>query len=249
VVICLLFSGFQNARSQSETENEQILRGKVILADGSPVFGAAVDAIAKCDGISFSRYIITAEDGSFSFPLFHRKMLGPDQSETDCKQYQFRASMKEDYWLSSDDNIFTGGVPTIPTVDLPLQLPLVPVQIVLSVRGGKVGFRVWDIATNRFVHAEIYLSRKPIEGKKFGSVQWKTRDDGEFDVQLLPPGDYSVEVQSYPCGTDEYWTASGPVNTFIVQPQTFLEEKISIDIRNIKPLPGDHGRRRENCKP
>lgn len=249
MAVCLFLFGFRNAGSKSQIENDPLLSGKVIFADGSPVYGATVDVLAKCNGVNFSRHTITAGDGSFSLPLFHLKMLEPNQSEADCKQYQFRASMKEDYWLPSDDNVFTGGVPTISTVNLPLELPLAPVQIVLSVRGGKVGFRVWDVATSRFVHAEIYVSRKPVQGKKFGSIEWKTRDDGEFDVQLLPPGDYSVEVQSYPCGTEEYFTASGPVNSFIVQPQTFLEEKISIDVRNIKPLPGDHGHQRENCKP
>ena len=48
--------------------------------------------------------------------------------------------------------------------------------------------------------------------------------------------------------TDNERQLGGPVSSFVVESEAFLEEKIAIDVRNIKPLLGDHGRRRENCK-
>jgi hypothetical protein len=93
------------------------------------------------------------------------------------------------------------------------------------------------------------LDRKAVEGKKFGSMLLATGKDGSADNQLLPPGEYTVEVMSYPCRTDEYWTAGGPASSFSVEPGTHQEEMIRIDVRNIKPSPAYDGHRRTNCKP
>jgi hypothetical protein len=244
---CSLSWSSSSAGIQSEAE--QVIHGSVKFSDGTAVSAAKVTATAKCDGISFTKDTTTSEDGSFSFPLFHLKMLDPNQSEADCKQYQFRASKKADFWLSSDDNIFTGGTPTIPSVDLPLRLPSQPVQIVLSTRGGEIAFLVWDVATNRFVHAMLWLSRKSVEGQKFGSVEWETSDGGKADVQLLPRGEYTVQVQSFPCGADEFWAAYGPVTSFSVQAGVRVEKDITIDVRSIRPLRRYRGHPRGNCKP
>jgi hypothetical protein len=236
-------------RLRAQNESEPLLRGSVVFSDGMFVPGARVEAIAQCGGVGFVQFTTTAEDGSFSFPVFHRKMLEPNESEADCKEYEFRASKKEDYWLPSDENVFSGLEPIIPILDLPLKLPVQPVRIVLRTRGGKVRFRIWDIATDRFVGATLTVDREPVEAKTFGSIMFKTSDDGTAATELLPAGRYSVEVNSYPCGANEYWTAVGPVSSFGVQAADNVDETIRIDVRNIKPLPGVHGRRRENCRP
>ncbi len=247
-VCCFLFL-CHDAGPSAQTDSEPVLRGRVVFSDGMFVPGAKVEATAKCEGFDLNQTTTTAEDGSFSFPVLPRTMLDPGDSEADCKQYRFRASKREDYWLPSDENVFSGVSPTAPTVDLPLKFPLEPVQIVLKVRGGKVSFRVWDVATDRFVRAHLAVNRKPVQGKEFGSMLIKTGNDGSPDTLLLPSGQYSAEVESYPCGTSEYWTAVGPVSPFTVQAADNLDETIRIDVRTIKPLSGDHGRRREKCKP
>ena len=234
---------------RAQTENEPTLQGRVVFSDGTFVSGARVEAVAKCSGVGFVQVTTTSADGSFSFPLFHHKMLEPNQSETDCKQYQFRASKKEDYWLPSDENVFSGLTPVIPVVDLPLKLPLQPVQIVLRTRGGKVSIRVWDVATDRFVRAGFTIDRKPVEGKAFGAILSRTGDDGAPATELLPAGQYTVKVESYPCGTNEYSTAVGPSSSFSVDAANNFDETIRIDVRNIKPLSLYHGQRREKCKP
>jgi hypothetical protein len=233
----------------AQANAEQSLRGMVIFTDGKPVSNAKVRAFVKCDGLTLTQDATTAADGSFSFPVFHRMATNPAYSDADCDQYRFRASKEEDFWLASDDNIFTGATPKIPMIDLPLKPRLQPVQIVLSIRGGEVNFRVSDVATGSFVQAMLDLERKPVEGKKFGSVEWKTSGDSLGDVKLLPPGQYTVSVQSFPCGVNEYWTVSGPSRSFLVESATRLEETITIDVRNIKPLPTNDGHRRKNCKP
>jgi hypothetical protein len=247
-VSCFLFS-YRDAGLKAQTESEPLLRGRVVFSDGMFVRGARVEATAKCGGIGLVQVTTTAEDGSFSFPLFHRKVLEPNESEADCKQYEFRASKKEDYWLPSDENVFSGLTPRITSIDFPLKFPLQQVQIVLRTRGGKVRFRIWDIATDRFVGATLTVDREPVEGKTFGSIMFKTSDDGTAATELLPAGRYSAQVNSYPCGTTEYWTAVGPVNSFTVETADNLDETVRIDVRNIKPLSGENGRRRKQCKP
>lgn len=246
---CCFFILCHDARPSAQTDGEPLLRGRVVFSDGMFVPGAKVEATANCEGFNINQTTTTAEDGSFSFPVLPRKMLDPDEREADCKQYRFRASKREDYWLPSDENVFSGVPPIVPTVDLPLKFPLEPIQIVLKVRGGKVSFRVWDVATDRFVGAYLAVNRKPVEGKEFGSMLIRTGDDGSPDTLLLPSGEYSAEVESYPCGANEYWTTVGPVSSFTVQAADNLDETIRIDVRNIRPSPSYDGHRRQNCKP
>jgi len=249
LAMCCIPFLWHGGTSGAQANAEQSLRGMVMFTDGKPVPNAKVRAFVKCDGITLTQDTTTTADGSFSFPVFHRMATNPAYSDSDCKQYRFRASKEEDFWLASDNNIFTGTTPTIPMIDLSLKPPLQPVQIVLRIRGGEVNLRVWDVATGKFVQAMLYLERKPVEGKKFGSVEWKTSGDRLGDVKLLPPGEYTVSVQSFPCGVNEYWTVSGPSRSFLVESGTRLEETIRIDVRNIKPLPAGDGHRRKNCKP
>jgi hypothetical protein len=165
-----------------------------------------------------------------------------DLSETGCKQYRFSASKPKDFWLPSDQSVFAGVAPTIPTVDVPISLPLQPVQIVLPIRGGEVGFRVWEVSTGHFVHVEFDLSRKPVEGKQLGSIMTATGEDGSATTELLPPGEYAVTVSSYPFRKDAYCPVLAPITSFVVVAGAHLEETIPIDVRTIKPL-------LRSCKP
>jgi len=165
-----------------------------------------------------------ANDGTFSFPVF----------DPDCNRYRFSASKPSDFWLPSNQNVFTG-------------VPSQPVQIVLGPRGGKVQIQVWDVATDRFIRAQLDISRKTIAGKQFGSLQTATNLDGSAITELLPSGEYSVKVISYPCANVEYWTSNGPASSFIVKPETVLRETLRIDIRNIKPRPRFDGHPRPRC--
>jgi hypothetical protein len=245
LVICLFMLFWQTASHGTQSEIAQPLRGKVVFSDGSAASAAKVEATAKCDGLGLVQFTTTAEDGSFSFPLFHRK----EYRDVDCKKYEFRASKEEDYWLPSDEHIFSGLSPAVPTANIPVGVDSPSIQIVLGVRGGKVSIRVWDIATNRFVRAMVYLERKPVVGMKFGSEQWETNENGSPASELLPPGEYTVEVQSYPCRAEEYWTVGGPTDSFTVEPGKQQDEIIRIDVRDIKPLSGPSFRRRRKCKP
>jgi hypothetical protein len=235
---------WQSLALGTQSDVAQALRGKVIFSDGTPASGAKVEAVAKCDGLGLVQFTTTAKDGSFSFPLFHRNEYG----DADCKKYEFRASKTGDYWLPSDENVFSGLSPSVPTVDIPIGIDSQPIQVVLNIRGGEVSIRVWDVATSRFVRAGFELERKPVEGKKFGSMMSVTGEDGSAVDELLPPGEYTVEVQSYPCHTEEYSTAVGPIESFVVEQGKQLDEIVKIDVRNIKPLSGPSFRRRGKCK-
>jgi hypothetical protein len=247
--LCSLIWLYRISAVKAQTDGEPLLRGRVVFADGMFAPGAKVEAILRCDGFGIVKNTTTADDGSFSFHTFSQAEIAPSDI-ADCKQYQFRASKREDYWLPSDgDAAFTSEHPALPAIGVPFRLPLEPVQIVLKFRGGKVRFRVWDIATDRFIGATLELDRKPVEGKKFGSMLFRISDDGTAAAELLPAGRYSVRVQSYPCGAEEYWTAIGPTSSFAVEAADNVDETIRIDVRTIEPLSGEHGRRRKNCKP
>lgn len=215
-----------------QTESAKQLHGKVVFPDGTPAAEATVRATTVCNDdpsydvhISHSQERTTAEDGTFSFPVF----------DPDCNRYRFTANKQADYWLPSDISVFTGVPPIVSIIEFSSSAPSQPVHIVLGIRGGKLEIRVWDVATNRFIRAGLYIDRKPVAGKHFGSVQTETGTDGSAITELVPPGEYTVTVMSYLCGKDEYWTSNGPVSSFVVGSGTLLKETIRIDVRNIKP--------------
>ncbi len=246
LVVCFAPLSSQIVTLPAQPQIARQLRGSVVFPDGTPAAEATVRASAICvdrsEGdvhIAQVRETTTAEDGRFSFPVF----------DPDCNRYSFSASKPTDYWLPSNENVFAGMSLTAPVVELSATMPSQPVEIVLRIRGGKVTFRVWDIATDRFVRARFELNHKPIKHKKFGAMLLSTGMDGSADTELLPPGEYTVEVESYPCGSEEYSTSSGPVSSFVVNPATQSEVIIRVDVRNIKPNPRYDGHRRRNCNP
>jgi hypothetical protein len=246
VGLCFALLLFPSTAIKAQTPSAQELRGEVVSPDGTPVAGATVVATSICEQrfqgdtkARPSKEKTTAQDGTFSFPVF----------EPDCNRYSFSASKKADYWLPSDEDSSTGETPAAPVVVVSDRSATQPIRIVLRVRGGEVSFQVWDIATGRLVRAELGIVRKPVGGKKFGSISIATGKDGSPASRLLAPGEYAVTVRSYPCREKEYWTARGPVHSFMVGPGTHLEETISIDVRNIRPLPVFDGRQVENCNP
>ena len=232
---------------RAQTRGTPPLRGTVVLPDGRPAVGATVVAKAACQNplggvvsMGFVKKTVTAGDGTFSFWPF----------DPDCNRYSFSASKQEDYWLPSDQRLFTDVEPSIPAMDLASLSAVKPIRITLGARGGRIAIRVWDIATARFVHAGLELSRKPVAGKSFqGPELTSTGKDGAALVELFPLGEYEVQVRTYPCGKNEYWASNPrPVSSFAVESAIQLEKTIRIDVRNIKPE-ASGGRPQSNCKP
>ena len=76
-----------------------------------------------------------------------------------------------------------------------------------------------------------------------------TGEDGSADTKMLPPGEYTVKVKTYPFHRKSYCQVHEPVTSFIVESGTHMEETITIDARTIKPLVKYDRRELENCKP
>lgn len=242
---CLTFSIWQGATLTAKAQGAQRLRGRVTLLDGTPVAEATVRASAICNErnsgdvhIVRTQETRTEKDGTFSFPVF----------DPDCNRYSFRASKLEDYWLPSDEAVFSDTPPSAPAVNLSATTPAQAVQIVLRVRGGKVAFRVWDLATGRFVNASLELRRKS-HGNKYGSILLATGMDGSAATLLVPPGEYTAQLESYPCGNDQYFTLEGPVRSFFVKPGIQMEETIRMNSSNLNSELLFGRRRPQSCSP
>jgi len=210
-----------------QSRDDPKISGQIVLADGTPVAGATVETTQDCyqggDGIE-TRKTISAADGTFSFPAY----------DTRCSRYRLLASKEGDFWLPTDDFFQFGSTRTehivVDTSSVPPSRPV----IVLKARGGKVAIRVRDVATGRFVFADL-VYEKP-EDKFFG-MSIPTGLDGSAKVYLLPPGKYTVKVFSFTCGDSlQEWhvTADGPQIVVLVRPGIQLNEVIKIDSRKIK---------------
>jgi len=232
VTFLSLASFFFAAKPQSRDDRK--INGQIVLADGTPVAGATVETTQDCyqggDAIE-TRKTVSAADGTFSLPAY----------DTRCSRYRLLASKEGDFWLPTGDSQF-GSTPTERiVVDISSVPPSRPV-IVLNARGGKVAIRVRDVATGRFVFADL-VYEKP-EDKFFGA-SIPTGLDGSATVPLLPPGEYTVKVFSFTCGdSHQEWhvTADGPQISVRVRPGIQLNEVIEIDSRKIKILKNDHGK-------
>lgn len=223
-----LASFFFAANPQSR--NDRKINGQVVMADGSPVAGATVEATQDCfhfgDSIETSK-TVSAADWSFSLSAY----------DTHCSRYRLRASKEGDFWLPTDDFLPSpyGSTPTerIVVVDIS-SVPRSRPVIILNARGGKVAIRVRDVATGRFVFADL-VYEKPDQVRFDASMP--TELDGSATIHLLPPGEYTVEVFTFTCGdSDEesYITADGPKISVLVRPGIELHEVIEIDSRKIK---------------
>lgn len=228
VTFLSLASALVAAKPQSRDDRK--INGQVVLADGTPVAGATVAAIQDCFhfGDSYeTRNTISAADGTFSLPAY----------EARCSRYRLVASKEGDFWLPTDDLMHSqfGPMPTQRVVvDISSVPPSKPV-IVLNARGGKVAVRVRDVATGRFVFADL-VYEKPDQDKVLGASM-PTELDGSATVHLLPPGEYTVEVFTFTCGdSHEEWyaTADGPKISVVVRPGIERDEVIEIDSRKIK---------------
>jgi hypothetical protein len=215
------------------------LTGTVVFADGTPAGGAVVEATQDCYQIGDSieiRSVTSDADGTFSLSAFDPK----------CHRYRFSASKVEEYWLPTDgisSPAFGADYPSERIVaEFSSSRPPKPVRIVLNRLGGKVAIRVRDVLTGRFIYADLSYQREPA---KLYKIQWglmPTGLDGSAVVHLFAPGDYSVQVGTFKCGSEEYLAANGPRITLNVKPATESHEVIDIDVRNIKVQTTERGK-------
>jgi hypothetical protein len=206
------------------------INGQVIVADGTPVAGATVETTQDCfqgGDLIETRKTVSAADGTFSLPAYDNR----------CSRYRLLASKDGDFWLPTDDWLNSQFGPTPAqriVVDISSVPPSRPV-IVLNARGGKVAVRVRDVATGRFVFADL-VYEKPDQDKVLGASM-PTGLDGSATVHLLTPGEYTVKVFTFTCGDSHeewYGTADGPKISVLVRPGIELNEVIEIDSRKIK---------------
>lgn len=203
------------------------LRGIVILPSGVPIQGATVTIRTECSGSGFtlSKETTTAPDGTFAVPIFGN----------DCQHYRFSASKKGDFWLETGEAVFYGGPNgASPILDSSSANAFNPVTIKLGVQGGRVDFQVWDSSAGRFIYSLLEIERRPIDHKKYGSMEIATGKDGSADTLLLPPGEYSASVVMYQCGDKQYSAVVYPTLYFSVIPNANQKVKITIDVRTIK---------------
>lgn len=224
--------------AKPQSLDDRKINGQVVVADGTPVAGATVQATQDCfhggDAIE-TRKTISAADGTFSLPAY----------DTRCSRYRLLASKEGDFWLPTDDLMDSQFGPT-PTQRIVVDISSVPPSgpvIVLKERGGKVAIRVRDVATGRFVFADL-VYEKPDQDKVLGASM-PTGLDGSATVHLLPPGEYTVKVYSFSCGdSHEEWhvTADSPKISLLVRAGIELNEVIEIDSRKIKILNNNQGK-------
>lgn len=98
-------------------------------------------------------------------------------------------------------------------------------------------FRVWDKATRRFIWAAVNLERLPVPGARFGSMEFATGRDGSADTLFLPEGEYQFSIRLYACNNADYLAASSGHETFRVETGQRVAKDVSLDVRQIKPLP------------
>jgi hypothetical protein len=215
------------------------ISGHVLYPDGSPSEGAKVIARTECVGMPFVlvQEVRTAPDGSFHFAGFQG---------ADCNQVRLHAEKAEDLWLRTGKNAFyNGDNGTTPLVASTSAGPPAVSDIVLGIQGGSVDIRVWDKATDQFIKAGLHVERKPQRGAAYGSMDTATGDDGSGHKLLLPPGEYLIYVNRFPCRGAEFFAANGPYESFVVKSGQRMAKDISVDVRRIKPVPSfanPHGR-------
>ena len=183
----------------------------------------------------------TSTDGSFYVPPF---------LDVSCNQVRLSAKKVEDMWLKTGHEVFYEGENgTTPLVEASRSGLPTTTEIRLENRGGSVSFRVWDVASRRFIYAELFVKRLPVPGAVFGSMQIATGRDGSPDTLLLPAGQYEISVDQYSCREAVYFAASSPRETLTVQAGEKLATDFSVDVRLIKAMKSYDNPRGKRCEP
>jgi hypothetical protein len=147
------------------------------------------------------------------------------------------AKKVEDLWLKTGHDVFyEADNGTSPEVDAPWTRTPTTTEIKLGRQGGLVSFRVRDMASDRFIWAELQLERTPVPGAKFGSLRIATGPDGSPDTLLLPAGQYQIFLESYSCHGKDYFTDRPPMESLTVQAGEKVAKDFSVDVRSIKPM-------------
>lgn len=219
------------------------ISGFVHFPDGTPSVGATVSAVTECKEMGYNRVqeVNTSTDGSFYVPAF---------LDVSCNQVRLSASKVEDLWLKTGHEVFYGDDNgTTPLVEVSRVGSPSTTEITLGRRGASVSFRVWDVATNRFIWAGLHLERMPVPDAMFGSMYIATGRDGSPDTLLLPAGQYKVSVERYSCKGVDYLTVRPPQEIFAVEAGQRIAKDISVDVRLIKPVKSETNPNRTPCKP
>ena len=81
-------------------------------------------------------------------------------------------------------------------------------------------------------------------------MEFATGRDGSADTLFLPEGEYQFSVQLYACNNADYLASARTVHeTFRVEAGQRVTKDLSLDVRQIKPLPSHNNPRGKPCSP
>jgi len=242
IILALLVAGSGVGQDVTPRSSGGI-SGFVRYPDGTPSAGATISAVTECKEMGYNRVqeVKTSTDGSFYVPPF---------LDVSCSRVRLSAEKLEDLWLKTGHGVFYGeDNGTTPVVEASESGSPTTTEIRLGNRGGSVSFRVWDVASHRFIYAELLVKRLPVPGAVFGSMQIATGRDGSPDTLLLPAGQYGISIGQYSCREAVYFTANPSRETLTVQAGERLTKDFSVDVRLIKPMKSYDNPRGKLCEP
>ena len=244
VVISLILTAFGRGTAQDKTLLRGGVHGVVRYPDGSPSSNATVVAVTNCKDdvhINFVQEVRTSSDGSFYVPPFLTSA---------CSHVRLSAEKREDFWLKTGREVFyESDNGTTPEVDVPRIGQPVVTEVKFGKQGGLVSFRVRDVASDRFIYAELQLERTPMPGAKFGSMRIATGHDGSPDTLLLPAGQYKISLESYSCHGKTYFTNGARLGPLAVKASEKLEKDFPVDVRVIRPIRSYDNPKANPCEP
>ena len=201
--------------------------GVVRYPDGSPSPHAEVWARTECndDLVTRSKTVKTASDGSFYLPPF---------LSSHCNRVLLTAEKREDFWLRTGREIFyESDNGTTPEIDVPRKGKPIKTEIRLGRQGGFVSVRVRDVASDRFIWAELRIERvPPAPAADFNFRQI----NADSSADLLPAAQYEIFLESYSCHGKNYFTDGVPLELFTVEAGKKVTKDLSVDVRAIKPV-------------
>jgi hypothetical protein len=220
------------------------ISGLVRYPDGSPSPNATVQAVTNCKSdvhVNFVHEVKTMSDGTFYVPPFFT---------SECNHIRLSAKKVEDYWLETGHAVFyEADNGTSPEVDAAWTGSPTTTEIKLGKQGGIVSFRVRDMASDRYIWAELQLERTPVPGAKFGSMRIATGRDGSPDTLLLPAGQYEIWIETYSCRDKDYFTDHPILESLTVEAGEKVEKTFSVDVRAIKPMRSYDNPKANPCEP